>query len=186
MSATQRLENGIFVRGLGLLSYTANLLAGSSGGFLDGAELVEARIAGKLIFRRPAASITLEAEKPVLDVTGRAVTNCAVPCYFVACGVVPGSDLPDTYKPCFQTRVRVEQAPRDSSVELSVLDSSGVAVHSIRFPVGDPTDFLRYHQLPLYSTPNQPFPSGSYRVRARLLEPGGGEPASAVTGIEIH
>ena len=40
-----------------------------------------------------------------LDVTGKNVTNCAIPCYFAACGLAGPVDPPGTYKPCARARV---------------------------------------------------------------------------------
>ena len=84
------------------------MLTGSSGGFTQGRTLVEATVAG-IRFPAPAPALKLGMESLTLDVTGRHVTNCAVPCYFVACGLVPGADPPGTYKPCAQARVGAGQ-----------------------------------------------------------------------------
>ena len=50
----------------------------------------------------------------------------------------------------------------------------------------DPTDYLHYQQVPLYSAPNQPFPAGSYLLRARLLDAGGTERATSAAPLDIH
>ena len=181
-----RFETGSYVRGLGLISYSANMVSGSSGGFTDGAELVEARIAGKLYFRNPAPAIYLAAEKTLLEVANRQATNCAVPCYFVACGLTPGADPPGTYKPCFESRIGVERAPAGSSIELTLHDASGVARFRVTIPAGDPSDFLAYQQVPLYSQPNQPFAAGLYRLGGRLLDGAGAELAAAALSVEVR
>ena len=177
---------GTYVRGLGLTRHTANMVSGSSGGFVFGMELVEARIAGRLYFRNPAPAIYLASEKTQLDVTNRQVTNCAVPCYFVACGFAPGADPAGTYKPCFESRIGIERATPGSSVELILRDSGGAAVHTVKIPLANPIDFLRYEQIPLYSSPNQPFPPGTYKLEARLFDSVNIDSATAALALEIR
>jgi hypothetical protein len=169
------METGTFVRGLGRVFYNRILLAGSSGGFSDGGDLVFARISGKLIFSSAAVSLELSVEKSVLPVSTGGVTNCAVPCYFAACGITPGADPPGTYKPCFQARLRLQipgvtDAP---TVNLDLLDPSGNAVVHLSQPVpltsGVPDQVL-FRQVPLYSVPNQPLPPGVYQVRATAMQ----------------
>jgi hypothetical protein len=157
-------EQGYLVRGLGLTSFQVDLLAGSSGGFFQSYELVEARIDGRLLLKRPAFEVRLEAERTWLDVTNRHVSNCAVPCYFVACGLVPGADPPDTWKPCLQVRVLAE----DPAVELTLEDLGGVVLRRAAIPGG-----RGYYSMPLYSEPNRPYPPGEYRLRATGSEMGG-------------
>jgi len=70
-------------------------------------------------------------ESSILDVSSGNVTNCAVPCYFVACGLTPGADPPGTYKPCFQAGVRLEHLPvQDSTtLELDLIDAGERSVY---------------------------------------------------------
>lgn len=180
-------EQGTFVRGLGLLNYSRNAIGGSSGGFFDDAELVEARVAGKVYFRTPAPSIFLAVESRVLDVTGRRLRNCALPCYYVACGlVVPPPDPPDAYKPCFTSRIGVEEAPAGATVELTVRDSSGEARYRTSLAIRYPSETLEYSQLQLYRAINDLFPPGQYKVVARLLDAAAVELATAAISIEIR
>src|SRR5713226_1733595 len=77
-----RRETGTFARGVGRINSRADSLTGSSGGFVDGLDLVYARIGGNIRFATPALSVGLSVESNELDVSGGNVTNCAVPCYF--------------------------------------------------------------------------------------------------------
>ena len=185
-TASLRIERGTYVRGLGLLNYSVAVLAGSSGGFSDSVELQEARIAGRVYYRRPVPAISLGVEATDLDIAGRHVTNCAVPCYFAACGFVPGTDPEGTYKPCFHSRVHVEQGPAGTTVEITLAGPSGAAVHIVALQPVDPTDFAHYHQVPLYSASSEPFPAGPYVLRARLMDGSGMERATATERVEIH
>jgi len=178
------LERGVYGRGIGLLTYQSTLLTGSSGGFTDGGDLVYARIGGKLFFTAPPASLELSAEKSVLPVSTGGVTNCALPCYFVACGLGGGvPDPPGTYKPCFQARLRIAGLLDSPAVTLELLDSSGSAVVQLTQSVAQ--DATVFRQIPLYSAPNQPFPAGVYRLRARAVQ-GGQEVASSVVTIRVE
>lgn len=149
-----------YARGVGLVWSSATMVSGSSGGFTSGRQLVEAEVNGRL-YTMPAAGVELSAESTVLDVTHKAVTNCAVPCYFTACLLAPGADPPGTYKPCFRTRV---VAP-DDAASLELLDAGGLVLAGRTVEAG-----TTYVQLPLYSQPNAPFAPGEYRLRLRLPE----------------
>ncbi|MDP3000281.1 MAG: hypothetical protein Q8N47_22540 [Bryobacterales bacterium] len=177
-------ERGTYVAGLGLVSSTSNIVAGSSGGFSNSAELVEARIGGRLWFRQPAPALELAVESTVLEVTAKRVANCAVPCYFVACGIAGGSDPPGTYKPCFRVRVGLERQPA-GVLELALVDDRERVATRVSVPApARPDDVIQY-QLPLYAQPNQPFPAGAYRLTARLLAEGT-ETASASIAVRIE
>lgn len=183
------MERGTFVRGVGLARSEATMLAGSSGGFLRSLELVYARIQDRLIVATPASGLALSVESTELNVTGRQVTNCAVPCYFVACGLVPGADPPNTFKPCFEARVRLEGLQPSQTVELELRDSSEAVVFgtSQQLPVlGEAPDSVWFRQLPLYTAPNQPVPAGTYRVRARAVSATGAETGSATMAIGVR
>lgn len=175
-------ETGLLVRGLGLTSSTANLLSGSSGGFSQSMDLVEARIDGHLLFANQATGLQLWMEAASFDVTHGLVTNCILPCYFAACGLGgPQPDPPGTYKPCFEAGAKLGAATGTVAVNLEVLDASGnVLVQTTLSLIPDDGGRTEgYYQMPLYGAPNQPFPPGNYRLSATA----GG--ASAVLAFQI-
>lgn len=173
-----------FVRGIGLVHTREDLLTGSSGGFSSGLDLVEVRLAGGIHLEVPAAHLSLAAENTVLDVTGRKVTNCAVPCYFAACGFGPGTDPPGTYKPCAQTRLSAA-ANGDFFTQLELLNAAGDVVFEAPEAPSPAGETLRYVQVPLYSEPNVPLPAGVYRLMGRMRV-GDQEAASSMLTIEIQ
>jgi hypothetical protein len=184
-------ETGLFARGVGRINSRSDSLTGSSGGFVDGLNLVYARIGGNIRFATPALSVALSVESNDLDVSGGNVTNCAVPCYFPACGITPGADPPGTYKPCFQARVRLENLPlRDSTAfDLDLIDASGRSVfHTSATVAAGQTlpDSILVRQLQLYIAPNQPMPPGPYRVQVRAKVSAGGDPATAVIPVQVR
>jgi len=140
------LETGTLVKGLGLAANRTDMISGSSGGFLSALDLIQSRVDGAVRSAGPSVSLGVAVESTDLDLTGRKVTNCAVPCYFVACGLVPGADPPGTYKPCFQ--IRVDVAGLGGGPELDFLDAAGNALlHVENAPAG-------FRQIPLYGKPN--------------------------------
>jgi hypothetical protein len=167
------LENGILARGVGLLTSTTLMLTGSSGGFTQGRTLVEATVAG---IRFPAAvpAVKLGIESLTLDVSGQHVTNCAVPCYFPACGLAPpGYDPPGTYKPCAQARVELANWPAGASraVRLQLVTPGGTAAFDQTLTLdASPTESVIFVQVPLYSAPNQPLPAGVYHLLASTAD----------------
>ncbi len=155
-----RGETGSFVRGLGLVSRTGTLMTGSSGGFTDGLRLVEARIANRLIYRPAEPAVRLSVESTRLNVTGRTAPNCAVPCYFVACYLVPGADPPGTYKPC--VRVSLESGQLADTVADITLERNGtILTRTQRTGSGAA-------QLPLYGDQNQAVPPGRYSITVNV------------------
>jgi hypothetical protein len=185
------LETGLLVRGVGRISSTTNMLSGSSGGFLRGLDLVYARIGANIRFATPAISVALSVESSELDVSGSKVSNCAVPCYFVACGLVPGADPPGTYKPCFQTRVRLENlGVQDSTaLDLDLLDPAGLSVFhtSVSVPAGQAQpDSIVISQIKLYTAPNQPVPPGKYSVQAKAKLSTGTDVAVATIPVQVR
>lgn len=146
------------MRGIGLVKSESRLLTGSSGGFAIGLELVEARLDGGLRLTVPAPLVSLSIEATVLNVSGRQVTNCAVPSYCVACGLI-GADPPGTYKPCAQARVEASKP-----AELEVRNALGATV----FRAPSSQAVFRYVQLPLYSKPNEPLLPGLYTLVATI------------------
>jgi len=184
------IETDTFVRGVGLVANTSSLLSGSSGGFASGLTLLYARIGGNLRFATPAVTLGLAVESTDLDVSGHNVTNCAIPCYFTACSIA-GADPAGTYKPCFETRVRLENLPLQESttVDLSLLDSSNQSVFQISVPVAagqSQPDSTLIQQFPLYTAPNRPVAPGIYRVQAKTKLAPGVEAATSVILIQVR
>jgi hypothetical protein len=168
-SQTLSFEAGTIVRGLGLTSSSSTVLAGSSGGFSQSLDLVEARIDGHLLFEAPSPSLQLSIEAAAFDVTDGLVTNCILPCYFAACGLGgPQPDPPGTYKPCFKAGAKMAAATGPISVEVDVLDAAGnVLANAMMSLLPDDGGRVEgFHQMPLYTAPNQPFAPGTYRLRA--------------------
>ncbi len=132
------METGTLSRGVGPVQILRTLTGGSSGGFDQGFDLVEAKIGDRLI-RRELYGISLNIDPEVY--------NCAIPCYFVACGFA-GADPPGTVKPCREARV-------EGAELLTVTGPDGTIVMQEKL---SGTAFLR---LPLWQLPN-----GSYTVHA--------------------
>ncbi|MBC8165599.1 MAG: hypothetical protein H7Y20_06980 [Bryobacteraceae bacterium] len=176
-------ESGIFVRGVGLVAQTSTLLAGSSGGFFSGLELVEARIyGGAVVLKSPLPSWELGIERLTLNVTGKQVKNCAVPCYFTACSFTP-SDPPNTYKPCAAARLHATGYSSAESITVSLKNSSGTTVFTKSVAV-DPkaAEFTLFEQIPLYSAPNVPLLPGRYELTGVLNS----QAAAAGTSLKIE
>ena len=76
----------LYVRGIGLVNAVDRDLTGSNGGFLDGIDLIDVRVDGVHI-SVPAPKIGLSIESADLDLTNQVAPNCAVPCYYAACGI---------------------------------------------------------------------------------------------------
>lgn len=155
-----RGETGSFVRGLGLVSRRGTMLTGSSGGFTDGLQLVEARIAGRLIYRPSEPTLRVSVESTRLDVTGRTAPNCAVPCYFTACYLAPGADPPGTYKPCMRVSFETEQLGEDPA-DVTLEQNGTVLTRTRRQGSGAV-------RLNLYGEQNSPLPPGRYSVTVKL------------------
>jgi hypothetical protein len=184
-------ETGTFARGVGRINSSTTMLTGSSGGFVDGLDLVYARIGGNIRFATPSLSVGLSVESNNLDVSGGNVTNCAVPCYFAACGLVPGADPPGTYKPCFQARVRLENLPvQDSTtLDLDLIDAGERSVYHTSATVAAgqaQPDSILVRQLQLYTAPNQPVPPGAYRVQVKAQVSAAGDTATATIPVQVR
>lgn len=181
-------ESGTFVRGLGLVERSAVLQTGSSGGFTDGLQLVSVRIGKGIRLATTALTFQFGAESTRLDVTNKKVTNCAIPCYFTACGIA-GADPSNTYKPCFQARMNV-QHPLDGSgitAEIELRDPSDRQVFQVTVPLTKSdvlADFTAFQQVPLYAKPNEPFAPGDYRLNGRLKR-NGADAGSATVPVRI-
>jgi len=176
-------ETGVLARGLGLLNSMTNLLTGSSGGITQIRTLVEATVAGGIHFPALLPGLKLSIESLTLDVAGGQVTNCAVPCYFAACYLVPGADPPGTYKPCAQARLDLSNWPEGASrsVRLQLMAPDGSAAFDQSLTLdASPTAAVTFIQVPLYSTPNVPLPAGSYRLLATTSD------GAAQSSLTVH
>ena len=162
-------ESGTLVRGLGPLSIGETMAGGSSGGFFRAIELVEAVIAGKVRFSAPANGLDLSPESQIQDLIGRKARNCALPCYFAACGLGGGApDPPGTYKPCMFTRIKLENASA-RSISLELLNSANEAVYSVSRPLAaNPHEQLWFETIPLYRAPSVILAPGLYQLRATV------------------
>jgi hypothetical protein len=173
----------IFVRGIGLVNSQSDMLTGSSGGFTSGYDLVVVRVDG-IHLSVPAPKIGLSIESTTLDLTDKLAPNCAVPCYFAACGVAPGADPPGTYRPCAQSRIDTSAAA-GYSVLLHLLDPGGSVVFQNSTQVTSTTS-LDYVRLPLYTGPNNAFtllPPGDYKLLGSILN---GNAEIASSSITVH
>jgi len=176
-------ETGTLARGVGLLSSMTDLETGSSGGLTLARTLVEAALAGGNQYPAQTSSIGLGMESLDLNVSGKQVTNCAVPCYFVACYMGFGTDPPGTYKPCARARVALRNWPAGLSrtVRLELLASDGSAAFDQTLTMdAAPVESVTFIQVPLYSAPNQPLPAGAYQLSAKTAD-GAAQSAVGVT-----
>lgn len=176
-------ENGVLARGVGLLSSTSTLDTGSSGGTTMIRTLVEAHLAGGIDFPALQASMELGMESLNLNVSGMKVTNCAVPCYFVAC-YIAFADPPGTYKPCAQARVALKNWPalQSRTVTLQLLAPGGSTAFHSTFTMDSSSDSVTFMQMPLYSAPNQPFAPGAYQLSAATADGA----AQAMVAVKIQ
>lgn len=176
-------ELGTLAQGVGLLTSTANMLTGSSGGPVEIRTLVEAEVAGGITFPALLPAVELGMNL-TLDVSNMKVTNCAIPCYFVAC-YIGGADPVGTYKPCAQARVGLANWPAAASrsVVLQFLSPSGAALFNSTLTMdASPTGSVTFIQVPLYSAPNVPFPAGTYQLVAKS----GDGSAQAALSVQIQ
>ncbi|MBY0505704.1 MAG: hypothetical protein K2X03_17450 [Bryobacteraceae bacterium] len=180
-------ETGTYARGIGLVASSSNLIAGSSGGFSQSLQLVDAFIAGGVRLVSPANGLELSPESQTLDVVGRTARNCALPCYFVACGLGGAPpDPPGTYKPCLSTRVKV-QHPSARSLVLELLNSDNEAVHSVTRPVGlSPDEQMWFETIPFYRPTGIMLPLGDYQLRATVKAAGGETINSSMALIKVQ
>jgi hypothetical protein len=162
-----------YARGIGLVGLSEQLLAGSSGGFSQSLDLIEARIDG-ITLSLPTSRLSVSFESPVFDLTNQKAPNCAVPLYCVACGLL-GADPPGTYRPCVQTRLESSYSG-PHSLQLQFFNGSGTLVYDTTVTV-DGTGTLRYLRLPLYTSPTaagpfQILPTGLYKLVGRMIASG--------------
>jgi hypothetical protein len=109
-----------FAAGVGLVSLLESLIAGSSGGFSFSETLLEAKIGDK-IYRTPLG------DDPQLSLSTDSIfANCAIPCYYAACGLGSPVDPPRTIKPCLRTRMQVSRAPAGAALVLELRRNDSV------------------------------------------------------------
>jgi hypothetical protein len=164
------IENGQLGRGVGLLWSNTTMLSGSSGGFTNGRALVEAVVDGGKTHYTATAGLRVGMESLTLDVTGKNVTNCILPCYFVACGLGgPQPDPPGTYKPCARARVSLENWPADAgrTVHVRLIAPDKTVLSDQKYDLPNVSGEVVYTtQVQLYSAPNTPYPAGTYQLAA--------------------
>lgn len=190
-----------FALGVGLVRSSTSLIAGSSGGFAEGLELVHARLDDGRVISAPEVSVALALERSEVRVVEGEVTNCALPCYFVACF---GADPPGTFKPCLRARITLNNhtaeplawtSPTAEPFDILLADEAGNVVFRYsegRMPKPGPVDreFAPgetnfWVQLPLYSEPNVPLATGRYRVTG-LMEGGDGRSYTLVAPLTLR
>jgi hypothetical protein len=168
-----------YARGIGLVGSSSIMLSGSSGGFTQMLDLVDVRVDG-FHLSVPAPKIALAIENTTLDLTHQLAPNCALPCYFVACGLGGLVDPPGTYRPCAQARIEASAEVANYTVLLELLDSSGKAVFQ-----NSTQGSLNYVRVPLY-TGQFPFtllPPGNYTLTGSIIVAGA---ALASSTLAIH
>ncbi len=159
-------DERVFVRGVGLARDNTVLLTGSSGGFVSSMELIDFHLAtGPRVEAPVSPRISVSIDTLFLDITGKQLTNCAIPCYFAACGLGSPVDPPGTYKPCVRTRIEAA-AQGNFQLELTLTGLTGEMYRSATLDASG--DTVRYIQMPLYGDGNRPFPAGKYLLTARM------------------
>jgi hypothetical protein len=184
------LENTTYARGIGLVHSNSTLETGSSGGFTDSLDLVEVRLPG-VHFTVPAAAVSLSVETTDLDVTDKLVANCALPCYFAACGLGGGQPDPaGTYRPCAQARIEAA-ASAGSQVQVQLADLTGAVLFTTSLAADAGGKTLQYVRLPVYTTPDRAsiafriLPPGQYRLTGQVLD-AGREVASSSLNLNVR
>jgi hypothetical protein len=177
-----------YVRGIGLVNARSTSLTGSNGGFLDGLDLIDVRVDG-IHLSVPAPNIGLSIENTDLDLTNQLVPNCAVPCYYPACGIGSPYDQPGVYRPCAQTRIETSSTA-GYTVLLQLLDPTGTVLFENSTPALTATT-LDYIRLPLYTQTgsyNPPFtllPPGDYKLVGSIVSNGTPQAQSSIN-VHIH
>ena len=135
----------IYVRGIGLANLRMVINEGSDGGLYGNMDLIDVRVDG-IHLSLPAPKISLGIEATDFDLTNRLAPNCAIPCYYAACGLGSPVDPPGFYRPCAQ--VRLDTLPNASgyTVLTQLLNSSNAPVFETTKPLG-----TIYLQMPLYT-----------------------------------
>lgn len=181
------LSTSTYARGIGLVSAQSILPGGSSGGFSDGFELIDVRVDGVHI-SVPAPKIGLSIENPDLDLTDQLVPNCAVPCYYAACGIGSPFDPSGVYRPCAQARIDASSSAPGYTVLLQLLDSTGTPVFESSSPIVT-AESLTYIRVPLYTNtggynpPFNLFPAGAYKLVGSIVN---GSITQATSSIMVN
>lgn len=163
----------VYVLGVGMVSQSETVNAGSSGGFSSGETLLEARI-GEKTYRAPLGN------DPQLSLAADSTfANCAIPCYYVACGLGSPVDPANTLKPCLRTRLQVSQAPPGASLVLDLFQDQ--SIYQARFPLSG-ADWVGFESIPFYTqarigAPVTLLDRGSYNI-SLSLEDASGRPIS--------
>lgn len=160
-----------YASGIGKVTSVSTITTGSNGGFSEGDMLVEASVGGKTYrsHARGQAEISLDLNDTF--------ANCAVPCYYAACGIGSPVDPPNAIKPCLGARAAGSDIANNSLLQLTVADSSGTTVFDKRVPLYGGS-LAHYESLPFYSqgfvgTPITLFAPGDYYVTLWLIDPSG-------------
>jgi hypothetical protein len=107
----------------------------------------------------------LSIENAVLEMTAKQLTNCAIPCYYAACGIGSPVDPPDAYKPCVRTRIEAA-ATGDFQLELTLQGANGEVYKTTGIPASG--EIVRYIQVPLFDNASKLIPTGKYVLVARI------------------
>jgi hypothetical protein len=176
--------NSVYARGIGLVNSESIMLSGSSGGFTQSLELVDVKVNG-FHLSVPQPKIALSIDNPFPDLTNEKAPNCAIPCYFPACGIA-GADPTGTYRPCGQIRVDASAEGPSYSVLVQLLDSTGAPVFQ-NSTQSLATSSLDYIRLPLYTgqTPFKPLPPGNYTLVGTVIL-GSTTLATSTIAVQIH
>lgn len=169
-----------YARGIGMVNSQSTMLTGSSGGFTEGLDLVDVKVNG-FHLSIPQPKIALSIDNPSPDLTNRKAPNCAIPCYFAACGIA-GADPTGTYRPCGQIRIDASAETSSYNVLVELLDSTGAPVFQ------DTTQSqTTYVRLPLYTgqTPFTLLPPGNYTLVGTVTQ-GSTTLATATIPIQIQ
>ena len=140
-----------YARGIGLVNSQSTMLSGSSGGFTQSLDLVDVKVNG-FHLSVPQPKISLSIDNPFPDLTNQKAPNCAIPCYFPACGIA-GADPAGTYRPCGQIRIDASAEASSYSVLVELLDSTGKAVFQKHHPIPDNLEAPELHAPPALHRP---------------------------------
>ncbi len=177
------LDTATYASGFGRLESNSRDTTGSNGGFFSGDTLIEAQIAGKLYRALPSApQITLDLNP--------SFSNCAVPCYYAACGIGSRVDPPMSVKPCLGARLSGSAIAPNSLLQWTLVDSTGATKAERRIPLSGGS-LVQFDSLPFYTqaftgAPITLFPAGDYFVTLWLIDPSGKLSAAATRAVRLN
>ncbi len=182
-SASLSRDTSTYASGLGRTSSSSFIATGSNGGFSGSDSLLEMRISDKIYRVIPTPpEITLSLDP--------SFANCAIPCYYAACGIGSPVDPPMALKPCLGARTAGTNLPGNSLLRLSIADATGTTRYEQYIPkaAGASVQFI---SLPFYyqertGTPITLFPPGDYIVTLWLLDPAGKLAAAATSQTKLN